>query len=48
MVVRRGASTKFSFTAAGLASGSRYRFRATAINSNGQSGWSDPATKIAP
>jgi len=43
-----GVSTKSSFTAAGLASGTRYWFRVAAINSNGQSGWSDPATKIAP
>jgi hypothetical protein len=43
-----GVSTKSAFTAAGLTSGSRYWFRVAAINNNGQSGWSDPATKIAP
>lgn len=44
----RGVSTKSSFTAAGLTSGTRFWFRVAAINSNGQGGWSDPATKIAP
>jgi hypothetical protein len=43
-----GVSTKSSFTAKGLTSGSRFWFRVAAINSNGQSGWSDPATKMAP
>jgi hypothetical protein len=43
-----GVSTKSSFTAAGLTSGTRFWFRVAAINSNGQSGWSDPATKTAP
>jgi hypothetical protein len=43
-----GVSTKSSFTAANLNSGTRYWFRVAAVNSNGQSGWSDPATKIAP
>lgn len=43
-----GVSTKSNFTAKGLTSGSRYWFRVAAVNSNGQSGWSDPATKIAP
>ena len=43
-----GVSTKSSFTAGGLASGTRFWFRVAAINNNGQSGWSDPATKIAP
>ena len=43
-----GVSTKSSFTAQVLISGTRYWFRVAAINSNGQSGWSDPATKIAP
>jgi hypothetical protein len=41
-------STKSSFTVAALTSGTRYWFRVAAINANGQSGWSDPATKIAP
>jgi hypothetical protein len=43
-----GVSTKSSFTAKGLTSGSRFWFRVAAVNNNGQSGWSDPATKIAP
>jgi len=32
----------------GLVSGTRYWFRVAAVMSSGQSGWSDPATKIAP
>lgn len=40
--------TKSKHTAAGLTSGTRYWFRVAAVNNNGQSGWSDPATKIAP
>jgi Fibronectin type III domain len=32
----------------GLTSGTRYWVRVAAVNANGQSGWSDPATKIAP
>ena len=43
-----GVSTKSNFTARGLTSGMRYWFRVAAVNSNGQSGWSNPATKIAP
>ena len=43
-----GVSTKSSFAATGLNSGTRYWFRVAAVNSNGQSGWSDPATRIAP
>jgi hypothetical protein len=43
-----GVSTRSRLTAAGLASGSRYWFRVAAINGFGQSGWSDPAMKIAP
>jgi hypothetical protein len=43
-----GVSTRSSFTAQGLHSGTRYWFRVAAVNNNGQSGWSDPATKIAP
>lgn len=39
---------KSSATVNGLASGSRYWFRVAAVLSSGQSGWSDPATKIAP
>jgi hypothetical protein len=40
--------TKSNYTATGLNSGARYWFRVASINNNGQSGWSDPATKIAP
>jgi hypothetical protein len=43
-----GVSTKTNFTAQGLTSGTRYWFRVAVVNNNGQSGWSDPATKIAP
>jgi hypothetical protein len=43
-----GVSTKSNYTAQGLTSGTRYWFRIAAVNHNGQSGWSDPATKIAP
>jgi len=43
-----GVSTKSTFTAAGLNSGTRYWFRVAAVNNFGQSGWSDSATKIAP
>lgn len=35
-------------TISGLTSGVRYWFRVAAIGASGQSGWSDPATKIAP
>jgi hypothetical protein len=41
-------SAKSSATISGLTSGTRYWFRVAAITSAGQSGWSDPATKIAP
>jgi hypothetical protein len=41
-------STKSNFTVTGLTSGTRYWFRVAAVNNNGQSGWSDPAMKIAP
>lgn len=40
--------TTSSTTIGGLTSGVRYWFRVAAIGSSGQSGWSDPATKIAP
>jgi|ERR1041384_7213491 hypothetical protein len=43
-----GVSTRSNFTAQNLISGTRYWFRVAAVNSNGQSGWSDPAMKIAP
>lgn len=41
-------STKSKTTIKGLTSGTRYWFRVAAVGSSGQSGWSDPATKIAP
>ena len=43
-----GVSTRSRFTVSGLTSGTRYWFRVAAVNANGQSGWSDPAVKIAP
>ena len=43
-----GVSTKSSFTVTGLTSGTRYWFRVAAVSTGGQSGWSDPAMKIAP
>ena len=43
-----GTSTKSSTTITGLTPGTRYWFRVAAIGASGQSGWSDPATKIAP
>ncbi len=41
-------ATKSRATIEGLTSGTRYWFRVAAVNTNGQSGWSDPAMKIAP
>ena len=43
-----GVSTKSTFTVEGLPSGSRTWFHVAAVNANGQSPWSDPATKIVP
>jgi hypothetical protein len=43
-----GTSTKSSITIDGLTPGIRYWFRVCAVGASGQSGWSDPATKIAP
>jgi len=43
-----GTATKSSTTIDGLTSGTRYWFRVSAVGAQGQSGWSDPATKIAP
>lgn len=40
--------TRSHATLSGLTSGTRYWVRVAAVNANGQSGWSDPATKIAP
>ncbi|HST22245.1 MAG TPA: fibronectin type III domain-containing protein, partial [Blastocatellia bacterium] len=39
---------KASATIKGLTAGTRYWFRVASVLSSGQSGWSDPATKIAP
>ena len=39
---------KSSATVNGLTGGTRYWFRVASVLSTGQSGWSDPATKIAP
>jgi hypothetical protein len=41
-------STASSVTIENLTSGQRYWFRVAAIGAMGQSGWSEPATKIAP
>jgi hypothetical protein len=43
-----GVSTKSRASIDGLASGTKYWFRVTAVGPNGQSPWSDPATKLAP
>jgi Fibronectin type III domain len=40
--------TTSSATMSGLTRGAKYWFRVAAIGASGQSGWSDPATKIAP
>lgn len=44
----KAVSTKSRITIEGLTSGTKYWFRVAAVGANGQSGWSDPATKIAP
>lgn len=41
-------SLKSQATVEGLTSGTKYWFRVAAVGTQGQSGWSDPATKIAP
>ena len=41
-------SSKSSTTIIGLTSGTRYWFRIAAVLAAGQTGWSDPSTKIAP
>jgi len=41
-------SLKSSVSIGGLVSGTRYWFRVAGVASGGQSGWSDPVTKIAP
>lgn len=43
-----GVCTRSAFTVSGLTSGARHWFRVAAVSANGQSGWSDPATKMAP
>jgi hypothetical protein len=43
-----GVSTKSRYTIERLESGKRHWVRVAAINTIGQSGWSDPAMKIAP
>lgn len=43
-----GVSTRSSFTVTQLSPGTRYWFRVAAVGTGGQSGWSDPASKIAP
>ena len=40
--------TASSTTISGLTRGAKYWFRVAAIGASGQSGWSDPAMKIAP
>lgn len=40
--------TRSSATVDGLSSGTRYWFRVAVVTSAGQSGWSDPAVKMAP
>jgi hypothetical protein len=41
-------SLKSQITVERLTSGTKYWFRVAAVGTNGQSGWSDPATKLAP
>ncbi|MBC8031267.1 MAG: fibronectin type III domain-containing protein [Pyrinomonadaceae bacterium] len=43
-----GVSTKSRTTISGLTSGTKYWFRVAAVGTNGQSGWSDPASRMAP
>ena len=43
-----GVATKSRTSINGLTPGTRYWFRVAAVGANGQSGWSDPATRIAP
>jgi hypothetical protein len=40
--------TVSSYTVKGLTSGVKYWFRVAAVGAGGQSGWSDPAVKMAP
>lgn len=41
-------ATRSQTTVGGLTSGTKYWFRVAAVGTNGQSPWSDPATKLAP
>ena len=41
-------STRSSATIEGLTSGTKYWFRVASVGAQGQSGWSNPAVKIAP
>lgn len=41
-------STKSQATIGGLQSGTKYWFRVASVGTQGQSGWSNPASKIAP
>ena len=43
-----GVATSASKAMSGLTSGKRYWFRVAAIGAGGQSGWSEPATRIVP
>lgn len=43
-----GVSPRSRFTVTNLTPGTRYWFRVAAVGTAGQSGWSDPAMKIAP
>lgn len=43
-----GVVTKSKHSIQSLTSGQKYWFRVAAVGSAGQSGWSDPATRIAP
>ena len=43
-----GIATSASKEVTGLKSGTRYWFRVAAVNSIGQSGWSEPAVRVVP
>jgi len=43
-----GVITKSKYSVLNLTSGDKYWFRVAAVGTAGQSGWSDPATRIAP
>lgn len=43
-----GVATSASKTISNLKSGTRFWFRVAAVGAGGQSGWSEPATKVAP